>query len=76
MVTGTNTTSFVYYTQYVQLMLVDGQHMSSNQKLCDGDQSYPHASSVEKYATGTIITVDYTVLDYACTTDTGSYVYS
>lgn len=50
--------------------------MSRYQQLCDGDLTYPSGQSLEKYGTGTVMTLNYDILGFACTTDTGNYLYS
>lgn len=44
------------------------------QRLCDGERTSIVNKSIEKASSGTIISLDFPVSKFACTTDTGTYL--
>lgn len=51
-------------------------HTVNSQQICDGQRTYFDGNNIIKDTDGQILTIDQPIYTFACTTDTGSYVYS
>lgn len=69
----------VYYTtaKFISEFTLIGGNSHGFESYCDGQRTFVSSSqNIEKDEDGVIVTVDYPITAYACSTDTGSYVYS